>query len=249
MHVQPLFDQLAQLRLGGMRAALEQQLAQPRYSELSFEERLGLLLDVELTRRANNRLTRLIRAANFPIAATLSDLDLTAQRGLDPAQIRHLAQAEWVQRHLSVIILGATGAGKTFLGCVLGRAACEANHSVRYWRTSRLLQTLHLAQADGSYPKLLRKLANIRLLILDDWLRDPLSRPQARDLLEILDDRYGRTATCLISQVPTTEWHARIPDPTLADALLDRILHSAYRLTLTGESRRKLHSPLRQDAQ
>ena len=243
MHIQPIFDQLAQLRLIGMRSALEQQLAQPRYSDLSFEERLGLLLDVELTRRANNRLARLIRAAKFPITASLSDLDLTTQRGLDPAQIRHLAQADWVSRHLNTIILGATGAGKTFLGCVLGRAACEANYSVRYWRTSRLLQALHLAHADGSYPKLLRSLAKTQLLILDDWLRDPLSRPQARDLLEILDDRYGRAATCLISQVPTTDWHSRIPDPTLADALLDRILHSAYRLNLTGESRRKLHSP------
>lgn len=249
MHTQPLLNQLAQLRLTGMRTALEQQLAQPRYSDLSFEERLGLLLDVELTRRANNRLTRLIRSAKFPIAATLSNLDLTTPRGLDLAQIRQLVRADWVSRHLNAIIAGPTGAGKTFLGCLLGRAACEANFSVRYWRTSRLLQALHLAHADGSYPKLLRSLANTRLLILDDWLRDPLSRPQARDLLEILDDRYGCASTCLISQVPTTAWHNRIPDPTLADALLDRVLHSAYRLNLTGDSRRKLNSPLRETAQ
>jgi DNA replication protein DnaC len=155
-----------------------------------------------------------------------------------------LAQAEWVGRRLNLLVLGPTGAGKTFLASALGRAACQADYKVRYERTSRLLHALELAQADGSYPQLLRKLARVQLLIFDDWLRDPLSRAQARDLLEILDDRYGRSATMVVTQIPVADWHARIPDPTLADAVLDRLIHSAYRLDLEGESMRKIHSPL-----
>jgi DNA replication protein DnaC len=146
--------------------------------------------------------------------------------------------------HLNLLILGATGAGKTFLACSLGRAACQAGYNVRYERTSRLLQSLELAHADGSYPQLLRTLARTPLLICDDWLRDPLSRSQARDLLEILDDRYGRSATVVVTQVPVAEWHSRVPDPTLSDAILDRLIHNAYRLELEGESMRKVHSPL-----
>lgn len=249
MLTQPLLDNLSYLRLSGFRAALEQQLATPSYQDLSFEERLGLLIDVELTQRANNRLQRRIRAAKFPLPATLADLDLNPRRGLKRSQVLHLAQAEWVGRHLNVIVLGATGAGKSYLGSALGRAACEADYKVRYLRTSRLLQQLHLAQADGSYAKLLRSFANTHLLILDDWLRDPLTRTQARDLLELLDDRYGRAATMVITQIPVSDWHSRIPDPTLADALLDRLIHAAYRLELVGESRRKLYSPLRDEAQ
>lgn len=244
MLIQPLYDKLAQLRLTGCRQALEQQLSQPSYHDLSFEERLGLMLDVELTRRANNNLRRRIRIAKFPIEATMPDLDLSAQRGLDRGQVLQLAQAEWIRQHLNIMILGPTGAGKSYLGSALGRAACEADYKVRYLRTSRLLQTLHLAHADGSYEKLLRSYANTHLLIFDDWLRDPLTRTQARDLLEILDDRYGRSATMVITQVPVTDWHSRIPDPTLADAILDRLIHNAYRLELTGDSMRKRHSPL-----
>ena len=141
-------------------------------------------------------------------------------------------------------MLGPTGAGKSYLASALGQAACQAEYTVRYERTSRLLQTLELARADGSYAQLLQKLARTRLLIFDDWLRDPLSRSQARDLLEILDDRYGRTATMVVTQIPVAQWHDRIPDPTLGDAILDRLVHSAYRLELEGESMRKLHSPL-----
>ncbi|MGB5060772.1 MAG: ATP-binding protein [Candidatus Promineifilaceae bacterium] len=146
-----------------------------------------------------------------------------------------------------MLVLGATGAGKTFLICALARAACEAGYMVRYERTSRLLQALELAHADGSYPQVMRQLAGVQLLILDDWLRDPLSRSQARELLEILDDRYGRSATAVVTQVPVADWHSRIPDPTLSDAVLDRLVHNAYRLELEGESMRKVHSPLPMD--
>jgi len=244
MLTQPLLDKLSQLRLSGFRAALEEQLHNPQYADLSFEERLGLLVDIETTRRANNSLRRRIQAARFPIVATIEDLDLSAKRGLNRGQVLQLAQSEWVDRHLNLMILGATGAGKTYLACALARAACQASYKVRYERTSRLLQSLELAHADGSYPQLLRTLARTHLLVFDDWLRDPLSRSQARDLLEILDDRYGRSATMVVTQVPVTEWHLRIPDPTLSDAVLDRLIHNAYRLELQGESMRKVHSPL-----
>jgi DNA replication protein DnaC len=244
MLTQPLLDKLSQLGLSGFRASLEEQLCSPHYAELSFEERLGLLLDVETTRRQNNRVARRIRAARFPLAATVADLDLAPRRGLKRAQVLHLAQGEWVAHQLNLLVLGATGAGKTFLACALGRAACEAGYTVRYERTSRLLQALTLAQADGSYPQVMRQLAGVQLLILDDWLRDPLARSQARDLLEVLDDRYGRSATAVVTQVPVADWHSRIPDPTLSDAVLDRLVHNAYRLELEGESMRKVHTRL-----
>jgi DNA replication protein DnaC len=247
MLTQPLLDKLSQLKLSGFRHALEEQLHNPDYAALSFEERLGLLLDIEVTRRANNQLQRRIRAAKFPLQATMEDLDLSPRRGLKRAEVLQLAHSEWVGRHLNLLLLGATGAGKSYLGCALGRAACQANYSVRYVRTSRLLHSLELAQADGSLPQMLVKLARIQLLIFDDWLRDPLSRSQTRDLLEILDDRYGHSATMVVTQVPVTDWHARIPDPTLGDAILDRLIHNAYRLELKGESMRKVHSPLAKD--
>ena len=247
MLTQPLLDKLSQLKLSGFRQAFEEQLAVPHYAELSFEERLGLLLDVEVTRRAENSLKRRIRAAKFPLVATIADLDLSSRRGLKRAEVLQLAQSEWVGRHLNMLVLGPTGAGKSYLAAALGRAACEAHYSVRYARTSRLLHTLELAHADGSIAKVLARLARTQLLILDDWLRDSLSRSQARDLLEILDDRYGRTATMVVTQVPVVEWHARVPDPTLADAILDRLVHNAYRLELKGESMRKIHSPLATD--
>lgn len=244
MLTQPLLEKVSQLGLRGFRAALEEQLTNPHYAELSFEERLGLLVDIETTRRTNSRLSRRISDARFPLTATIEDLDLSPRRGLHRAQVLQLAQSEWVGRSLNVLVLGPTGAGKSFLAAALGRAACQAGYKVRYERTSRLLQTLELAHADGSYPQLLRALARLPLLILDDWLRDPLSRSQARDLLEILDDRYGRSATMVVTQVPVVDWHSRIPDPTLSDAVLDRLIHNAYRLELQGDSMRKVHSPL-----
>ena len=247
MLTQPLLDKLSKLKLSGFRLALEEQMQNPQYAELSFEERLGLLVDIETTRRANNRLRRRLKSARFPLQATIEDLDLSARRGLKRAQVLELAQGAWVRRHLNLLVIGPTGAGKTYLSCALGRAACEAEFTVRYLRTSRLLHTLELVHADGSYPQLLRSLARTNLLIFDDWLRDPLSRSQAKDLLEILDDRYARSATLVSTQVPVSDWHNRIPDPTIADSVLDRLIHNAYRLELKGDSMRKIHSPLHKD--
>ncbi len=244
MLTQPLLDKLVQLRLPAFRAALEEQLHNPQYADLPFEDRLGLLIDRECMHRANNRLTRCLKAARLPLPATLEDLDLSPSRGLDRRLVLQLAEGEWVHQHLNILIFGATGVGKTFLACALAHAACRHNFHARYERTSRLLHQITLAHADGSYPQLLDSLARVQLLILDDWLRDPLTRPQSQELLEILDDRYDRSSTLVATQVPVAEWHARFPDPTIADAILDRLVHNAYRLVLKGESRRKTDSPL-----
>lgn len=244
MLVQPLIDKLSDLRLRGMRDGLEEQLQNPKYAELSFEDRLGLLVDLEHTRREENRLTRRLKSAHLKDHALVEDLDLAPSRGLPRSLVLELAQSDWVRRHFNVIVVGPTGAGKTYLACALGHAACRHDAAVRYERTSRLLSTLEMARADGSYPKLLDALARTHLLILDDWLRDPLTVSQTRDLLEILDDRYRRASTLVATQVPVDSWHERLSDPTLADALLDRLVHNAFRLTIKGESRRKTHSPL-----
>ena len=244
MLTQPLLDKLAQLRLSAFRAALEEQLHNPQYADLAFEDRLSLLVDRECTHRDNNRFQRRLKAARLPLPATLEDLDLTPARGLDRRLILQLAEGEWIYQHLNILVLGATGVGKTFLACSLAHASCRHNFHVRYERSSRLLHQINLAHADGSYPQLLDSLARIDLLVLDDWLRDPLTRPQSQDLLEIVDDRYDRKSTLVATQVPVAEWHARFPDPTIADAVLDRLVHNAYRLALKGESRRKTDSPL-----
>lgn len=244
MLTQPLLDKLTQLRLPGIRAGLEMQLQNPQYAELSFEDRLGLLVDLECTRRADNSLRRRIKTARFTLPATIEDLDLSPARGLERSLILELAQGEWIRRHLNILVLGPTGAGKSYMACALGHAACRQGFSVRYQRTSRLLHEIMLSHADGSYPKLLTKLARVQLLIFDDWLRDPLTPSQARDLLEILDDRYGRSSTLVATQIPVEDWHAQFPDPTLGDAILDRLVHNAYRLELKGESMRKAYSPL-----
>jgi DNA replication protein DnaC len=244
MLTQPLLDKLAQLRLSAFRAALEEQLHNPQYADLSFEDRLGLLVDHECAHRDNNRLQRRLKAARLSLPVTVEALDLSPARGLDRRLVLQLAQGEWIRQTLNILVLGPTGVGKTFLACALGHAACRQHFNVRYERTSRLLQQTALAHADGSYPKLLDAFARIQVLVLDDWLRDPLTRLQSQDLLEILDDRYGRSSTLVATQVPVAEWHARFPDPTIGDAILDRLVHNAYRLTLKGESRRKVEAAL-----
>jgi DNA replication protein DnaC len=244
MLTQPLLDKLTRLRLGALRVALEEQLQSTQYADLPFEDRLGLLIDRECTQRDSNRLKRRLKTAKLPLQATIEDLNISASRGLDRRLILHLAQGDWIRQHLNILVLGPTGVGKTFLSSALGHSACRYDFTVRYYRTSRLLHQLSMAHADGSYPDLLHTLARTQLLVFDDWLRDPLTRSQSQDLLEIVDDRYGRTSTLVATQVPVVDWHARFPDPTIGDAILDRLVHNAYRLELQGESRRKIDSPL-----
>lgn len=242
---QPLLEKLTRLRLPGFRLGLQEQRENPHYAELPFEDRLGLLVDLECTRRDNSSRECRTKAAHFALPASLEGLDLSPARGVERSFILELAQGEWIRRHLNILVLGPTGAGKSYLACALGQAACTQSFSVRYHRTSRLLHEMTLSHADGSFAKLLASLARVELLILDDWLRDPLTASQARDLLEILDDRYDQSSTLVATQVPVEEWHARFPDPTLGDGILDRLIHNAYRLELKGESMRRLRSPLR----
>jgi hypothetical protein len=217
MLTQPLLDKLVQLRLPAFRDGLQEQERNPQYAQLSFEERLALLVDLECTRRHEHRIRNRIRAAGFPFPA----------------------QCTWIASHLNLLVLGPTGSGKSFVSAALGLAACRSDHSVRYFRTSRFLYQLAQSHLDGSYPALLASLARIDLIILDDWMRDPLTSAETRDLLEVFDDRFGRVSTLVASQVPVADWFARLPDPTLADSLLDRIIHNAHRINLKGDSQRK----------
>lgn len=244
MLIQPLIDKLIQLRLPAFRDGLQEQLNNPKYAQLTFEERLALLVDLEVTRRHDRRIQRLIKLADFPQPASIEDLDLSAARGLERRFVLELTQGNWIDQHLNTLVLGPTGSGKSYLSCSLGLAACRTGHSVRYFRTSRLLFQIAQTHLDGSYPVLLAKLAKVDLLILDDWLRDPISASETRDLLEVLDDRYGRVSTLVASQLPVSDWFTQFPSPTHADAILDRIIHNAHRLNLIGDSQRRLRSPI-----
>ena len=237
---QTLLDKLLELRLATFREGLREQSSNPLYADLSFEERLLLLVDLECTHRSGGRIKRRLKLADFPMSATIEDLDFSPERGLDRRMILELAQCSWIDKALNILILGATGTGKTFLASSLGVAACRLGFSVRYVRTSRFLHSLAQARQDGSYLTFLRSLNKADVLILDDWMRDQIQLSAAQDLLEVFDDRFGKTATLIVSQVPVADWHLRFPDPTLGDAILDRTIHNAYRLSLLGDSQRKL---------
>lgn len=232
--------QLTQLKLSGMAAALEQQQDQPAtYDDLAFDERLALLIDRECRAREQRKQDRLIHQARFRLRASIQDVDYQHPRNLQKAQVAQLAQTDWLDNGRSLLMTGPCGSGKTYLACALGYQACLNGYSCRYYRVSRLLLELTQAKADGTYHKLLKQLAKIRLLILDDWGLEALTSAHRNDLMEIMDDRYGIHSTMILSQLPTDQWYAAIGDNTLADAILDRLMHNAHRWTLSGESMRK----------
>jgi DNA replication protein DnaC len=240
----PTFDHLRTLQLSGMLKALHDQEQLPDSERLSFLERLGLLLDREISERQNRRLTTRLRAAQLKQQASLEDLDLKTPRHLDRALIHQLADCQWVAAHLNLLITGPTGVGKSYLACALAQKACREGYTALYQRLPRLLTELEIARGDGRYPKLMRQLARVDVLVLDDWgLENSVNDRQRRDLLELLDDRYATRATVVTSQLPIEHWHQALGDPTLAEAILDRLVHNAYRLPLQGDSMRKQGRP------
>jgi len=237
---QTLMEKLLQLRLPAFRDGLREQISNPQYAELTFEERLLLLVELECNRRWDARTKRYLKLAQFPMQATIEDLDFSPERGLDRRLVLELSQCNWVDKALNILISGATGTGKSFLASSFGVSACKMGYSVRYLHTARFLHALNYARKDDTYLDLLHSFSKTDVLILDDWMRDPISLAAAQDLLEIFDDRFGHSATIIASQVPISDWHVRFPDPTIADAILDRTIHNAYRLSLTGDSQRKV---------
>jgi DNA replication protein DnaC len=237
--------QLRQLRLSGMAHALASQIEQPgTYEGLSFEERLQLLADSENQDRDQRKQQRLLKAAKFKLAANAKDIDYQHPRGLKQSMMASLLQSDWLSKYQNLLITGPCGSGKTYLACALGHTACMKGYRVKYYRISRLLLELTQAKADGGYSKALQSLAKLDLLILDDWGLEPLKAAQRNDLMEIMDDRHGSTSTIIISQLPTDQWYQSIGDNTLADAILDRLMHNAHRIKLKGESMRKLQSKI-----
>jgi DNA replication protein DnaC len=239
MLTHPTLDKLQALKFTGMANALAEQMQMPDIEELAFEERLGLLVDRELTERENRRLASRLRRAKLKHQAALEDIDYRHPRGLDKSLIQSLAACQWVKEHLNILITGPTGVGKTWLACALAQKACREGHTALYLRLPRLLQEMVIAKGDGRYPKLLATLAKTEVLILDDWGLAKLTAEQRRDLLEILEDRHGVRSTIATSQLPIEKWHNMIGDPTLADAILDRLVHNAYKINLKGGSLRK----------
>lgn len=239
----PTVDKLQQLRLFGMARALASQAQQPDIDQLSFAERLGLLVDCEAAERESRQTTTRLRRARLKQAATAEDVDFRHPRGLDRALFARLMTCRWVEEHQNVLICGPTGVGKTYLACALANQACRQGHSALYLRLPRLLSELSVARGVGRYAKLLAQLARTDVLVLDDWGLAPLSDEGRRDLLEVFDDRHGLRSTVVTSQLPQAHWHESLGDPTLADAILDRLVHQAHQLDLAGESLRKRQKP------
>lgn len=237
MLIQPTLEKLRSMRLTGMAAAFSEQLSTPL--DLDFEARLALLVDREWFQRENRRLTRRLKDAKLKEPACVENIDFQHKRGLNQSKILELSQCNWIRNHLNLLITGPTGCGKTYLACALAHKACLQGLTSRYIRLPRLWHELKVAKADGTFTKWLSQIAKINVIILDDWGLISLDEDQKRDLLEILDDRYQHSSTIITSQLPTAHWHEYLNDETLADAILDRLLHQSIRLELDGDTMRK----------
>ena len=239
MLIHPTVDLLVKLGLGGMARAFTELQANQSAAQLDHAEWLALLLEREATERSNRQLTARLRHARLRQRATIEDIDWRSPRGLDRPLVQRLIAGDWIDAPHNLIIEGPTGVGKSWIACALGNKACRDKRSVLYQRIPKLFADLALARGDGRHPKLMKRLGKVRLLILDDWGLEPFGPDQRRDLLEILEERYGHGATLITSQIPVDRWHDIIGEPTIADAILDRLVHNAHRLKLKGNSLRK----------
>jgi DNA replication protein DnaC len=237
-------EKLYHMKLNGMAEAFKEHLLQPDLAELSFEERFTLLVDRQWTWKEDRRMKRLLSLAKLKINACIEDIDFRAPRGLQKSVILQLASCDWIKNAHNVIITGPTGVGKTYLACALANRACRMGSSAFYIRIPKLFQELAMAKADGSYSKIMKKLVKSKVLILDDLGLAPMSAQERRDLLEVVEDRHGLSSTIVAAQLPIKNWHENIRDPTIADAVLDRLVHNAYKINLKGESMRKSRSSL-----
>lgn len=238
--IENTLTQLRSLKLSGMANALQSQIEQPgNYGDLPFEQRLQYLADAEQHDRTHRKQQRLLKAAKFKLAANPKEIDYRHPRDLKQSQLVSLLQTDWINHHQNLLLTGPCGSGKTYIACALGHAACMKGYRVKYYRLSRLLLELAQTKADGTYTKALQTLSRLDLIIVDDWGLEALNAAHRNDLMEIMDDRHGCASTLMISQLPTDQWHASIGDNTLADAILDRLMHNAHRIKLKGESMRK----------
>lgn len=233
------FDKLYAMKLLGMAEGFKEQLEQPSSHDLSFDERFGILVDRQWMWKENNRLKRLLKEAKLKLQASGEDIDYKTPRGIDKSVMMNLLSCNWIRKHQNVLISGPTGVGKTFLACALAQKACREGFRTLYLRSPQFFYQIALARADGSYGSLMKRLSKTQFLVLDDLGLAPLSDPERRDLLEVIEERHGNASTLVTSQLPIENWHDHIGDPTIADAILDRLIHNAHRIQLKGGSMRK----------
>ena len=249
MLTQPTIEKLNAMKLTAMAKAFADQMQCPDITQLTFEERFGLIVDHQMTDLENRRMQSRLKKAKLRLPASLEDLDFKQGRGLDRSTVMSLALNQWVTSHHNILVTGPTGAGKSYLACALAQKACRDGYATLYQRVPRLLQEIAVSRLDGRYAKLIAPITKCEVLILDDLLISPLTREEQRELLEIVEERYDRKATIITSQLPVKAWHDAMQDPTLADAILDRLVHNAYKLELKGESMRRKRSMLDQKAE
>lgn len=240
----PTLEKLDTLKLTGMAKAFKEQMEMPDIGELSFEERLGLMVDREINERDNRKLALRLKKARFRERACMEDINYKAKRGLDKSLMLNMASCQWVKDHANCLVVGPTGIGKTYIACALGHKACMEGYTSLYFRLPKLLDDLEKARGDGRYNKLMKNFAKTDVIILDDLGLDPMTASNRRNLLELMEDRYGLRSTIVTSQLPVNKWHESIGDPTLADAILDRLVHNAHKIVMKGESMRKTKSKL-----
>ena len=249
MLTQPTIEKLNSMKLTAMAKAFADQMQCPDITQLTFEERFGLIVDHQMTDLENRRMQSRLKKAKLRLPASLEDLDFKQGRGLDRSTVMSLALNQWVMSHHNILVTGPTGAGKSYLACALAQKACRDGYTTLYQRVPRLLQEIAVSRLDGRYAKLIAPITKCEVLILDDLLISPLTREEQRELLEIVEERYDRKATIVTSQLPVKAWHDAMQDPTLADAILDRLVHNSYKLELKGESMRRKRSMLDQKAE